>query len=184
MLQKVKSTALLMGAMLAVSIPGVALAQNHGGSGHGGYSRGGTRGQSYGGVRSYAAPRGYSGGEHFVSPRGYYGGSYVVPRSYGRPVYRGYYGGGAYFGYGYPYGYAYAPGYAYVSGYAYGPAPQPCTDGAYDQYGNWVPNPACYAGQGQYPQSQQGYDPNQYPQQQYPQQPQQNYYPNQQPYNR
>jgi hypothetical protein len=99
-----------------------------------------------------------------------------------RPGYRGFYGGGIYLGYGVPYGYAYAPGYAYGygydpgyaydPGYSYGPgpsygqapppAPQGCSAGGYDQYGNWIPNPNCATNQQQpYPQQQPNYDPNQ-----------------------
>jgi hypothetical protein len=96
-------------------------------------------------------------------------------------VYRGYYRGGVYLGLGSPYAYGYDPGYVYPPAYSvapYGPAPAPqtCTDGSYDQYGNWVPSPNCYSGQQLYPPAQQNYDPNQQP---YPQ-PQQNYDPNQQ----
>jgi len=135
------------------------------------------------------SPRGYSRGPS------YYDRGYIAPRSYGRPIYRGYYGGGAYLGYGLPYGYPYAPGYAYDPGYYYGPAaaPQTCAQGSYDQYGTWIPNPYCYSNQQQYPPPQQNYNPQQYPQQQpyydpnqqqYPPQ-QQNYAPSQpQPYNR
>jgi hypothetical protein len=208
MLQKIASTAFLLGTLLTLSIPGVGLAQNHGGRSEGrrsGSSRGSvgsSRGQSFAG-RNYG-PRGtfggsrYAGGQSFASPRGsderrgysvgpsYYGGGYVAPRSYGRPVYRGFYGRGVYLGYGAPYGYlydpgyVYGPGYAYDPGYSYGPAPAPqaCADGSYDQYGTWVPSPNCYPGQRQYPQPPQNYDPNQ---QQYPQR-QQNYDPNQQQY--
>ena len=213
MLQKFASTAFVIGTLLTASIPAVGLAQNHGGRSGGGRSSpsrgsaGSNRGQSFaGGSRDYG-PRGssggsrYAGGQSFASPRGYdgrrgysggpsyYGGGYVAPRSYGRPVYRGFYGGGVYLGYGSPYGYAYDPGYvyspgnAYDPGYSYGPAPAPqaCADSSYDQYGTWVPGPNCYSGQRQYPPTQQNYDPNQ---QQYPQ-PQQNYDPNQPPrYNR
>ena len=89
----------------------------------------------------------------------YYGRGYAVPRYYVRPGYRGYYGGGVYLGFGAPYGYAYGPGYvydpyaydpgyAYTPGYSYGqqaapPPQQACTDGSYDQNGNWVPSPNC-----------------------------------------
>jgi len=95
-----------------------------------------------------------------------------------------------YFGLGAPYGYAYDP-YYYDPGYyatdpayTYGPAPAPqaCSGGSYDQYGNWVPDPNCNAGQQPYQQQYQeqappqNYDPQQYPQ------PQQNYDPNSQQY--
>jgi len=51
------------------------------------------------------------------------------------------------------------------------PAPQACTEGSYDQNGNWIPSPNCYSNQQQYPQQQQQYpqQQQQYPQQQYPQ---------------
>jgi hypothetical protein len=86
----------------------------------------------------------------------------------------------------------------YLGSYAPAPTPQTCAQGAYDQNGNWVPNPNCYSNQQQYPPqppqqnynyNQQQYPPQQQPyydpnQQQYPQ-PQQNYDPNQaQPYSR
>src|SRR5436190_5498661 len=210
MLQRLASTALVVGTLLTASLPVVGLAQNRNSRSGGG--RTGTSGRSAEGSRSGAqsftggsrnyAPRSfsggsrYSGGQSFVSPRGNdvrrgyssaprsYGYSYAVPRSYGRPVYRGYYNRGIYLGYGVvPYGYSYDPGYVYDPGYAYdqrpayemAPAPQACQPGSYDQYGNWVPNPNCYSSQEQYPAPQQNYNPNQ-PQYQ---QPQQNYDPNQ-----
>jgi hypothetical protein len=196
MLQRLASTAFVVGTLLTASIPVVSFARDGGRSEGGrgassGRSAGGSRGQSFsGGSRNYA-PRGfsggnrYSGGQNFVSPRGGnegrrgysgdYSRGYVAPRSYGRPVYRGYYDRGLYLGYGAPYGYGYAydsgyaygypydPGYAYGQGYSYGPAPVPqaCAAGSYDRYGNWVPNPNCYSSQPQYPPQQQNYDPNQ-----------------------
>ena len=129
MLQRFASTAFVVGTLLTSSIPAVGLAQNHGGRSGGQRSSpsrgsaGNNRGQSFaGGSRNYAS-RGssggsrYAGGQSFANPRGYdggrnyYGGGYVTPRSYGRPVYRGFYGGGVYPGYGTPYGYPYDPGY-------------------------------------------------------------------------
>src|ERR1017187_11005736 len=120
MLQRYASSAFVVGTLLALSMPAVVLAQNHGGGSGGGRSSisrgsaGGNRGQSpAGGSRNYA-PRGSSGGsryageQSFASPRGYsggpssYGGAYATPRSYRRPVYRGFYGGGVYLGYGAP----------------------------------------------------------------------------------
>jgi hypothetical protein len=88
-------------------------------------------------------------------------------------VYRGYYGGGLGFYYGgAPYyytdpGYYYDPGYTYAPpSYSYGPtpapAPQNCSPGGYDQYGNWIPNPNCVNQQQQYPQ-QPNYYQNQPP---------------------
>ncbi len=189
-LQRFASKVIVSGTLLAAFIPVAGLAREHGVNSRGERSSpavrssGGNSGQRYSGEsrnfapsraygrQAYVAPRGYSGGH------GYYGRSYIAPRSYARPAYRGYYSGGVYLGYGAPYGYSYAPGYAYDPGYSYGPAPAPpaCTDGAYDQYGNWVPNPNCYAGQPQYQAApQQNYDSNP---QQYPQtQPQQDYDP-------
>ena len=169
MLQRFASTAFVFGTLLAASIPAIGLAQNHG------RSEGRRSAPSRDSARSYGGQRFSGGGRSFVSPRGYegrrgyYGGGYVTPRSYRRPVYRGFYGGGVYLGYGAPYGYAYDPGYVYppaypyAPGYSYGPAPAPqgCTEGAYDQYGNWVPSPNCYSGQPQYSQPPQNYDPNQ-----------------------
>jgi len=194
MFHRFASTAFVAGTLLLASMPSPGLAQNHGGRSGGGRSSpsrgwaGGNRGLGFaGGSRNYA-PRGsygggrYSAGQSYASPRGYegrrgysggpsyYGGGYAAPRSYRRPFYRGYYGGGVYLGYGAPYGYSYDPGYvydpyAYDPGYSYGPAPAPpaCTDGSYDQYGNWVPNPNCYSGPRQYPPPQPNYDPNQLP---------------------
>jgi len=157
-------------------------------------SRGGggstySRGYSNNSSRSYA-PR-YSGGSgrSFAPSRsygysgrsGYYSRGYVT-HSYRRPLYRGYYRGGVWVTYGLPYAYVYDPtyidpGYAYDPSYSYqyGPAPAPCTQGGYDQYGNPIGDPNCYA-QPQPQQQQPYYDPNQ----------QQPYYdPNQpQPYNR
>jgi hypothetical protein len=184
MLQRLASTAVVLGTVVMASIPAVGLAQGHryGGS-HGNFSResGSSRGQSFGGGGRTYAPRSYSGG--YSRGSGYYGRGYVAPRSYARPVYRPYYRGGVYLNFGVPYGYAYDPGYVYAPGYAYdqsysyAPAPaQPaCTQGTYDQNGAWIPSPDCYSSQ-QYPQTQQNYGPNQ----QYPQQ--QNYDPNQQQY--
>src|ERR1700674_367141 len=137
MLQRFASTAFVVGTLLTASIPAVSFARDGGRSeggrgGPSGRSAGGNRGQSFsGGSRNYA-PRGfsggnrYSGGQNFVSPRGgsegrrgyagdssYYGRGYVAPRSYGRPVYRGFYDRGLYLGYGASYGYSYDPGYYY-----------------------------------------------------------------------
>jgi hypothetical protein len=217
MLRRFVSTAFVVGTLVTASIPAVGLAQNHGGRSGGGRSStsrgsvGSNRGQSFAGGSHNYAPRGssggnrYAGGRSFASPRGYsgrpsyYGGGYVAPRSYGRPFYRGFYGGGVYLGYGAPYGNPYYPGYLYGPGYAdpgysYGsaPAPQVCADGSYDQSGAWVPGPNCYSNQRQYWPPQQNYNSNQrqYPpppqnydpsQQQY-QQPQQSYDPSQEQY--
>ena len=158
---KLASVAFVAGAMLMFSMPAVSYAQGHGrsGGGHsfGGGGRafsGGGGGRAFSGGGSYA-PR----GGNFASPRGFSRG-YVAPRSYGRPIYRGrygggWYGGGTYFGFGVPYGYYYAPGYAYGYGYdpySYAPPPAPvCNNGTYDQYGNWIPDPNCYSSQGYYP---------------------------------
>jgi hypothetical protein len=208
MFQRFASSAFVAGTLLTALLPAVGLARDHGGRSSSGRSvqSSGNRSSS-GGSHNYA-PRGggsrYSGGQNFVSPRasevrrGYSGGpsyysrGYVAPRSYGR-VYPGYYGGSGYYGggvyLGVPYGYAYGPGYGYDPGYAYdpgyssgpygpAPAPQTCSQGSYDQYGTWVPNPNCYSNQQQYaaPQPQQNYNQQQYPQ------PQQNYNYNQQQY--
>src|SRR5436190_8898235 len=185
MFQRSISTAFLVGALATVS-SGIGLARDHGGHsssgrGYSGRSTAPSGGRSYSGGSHYSAPRGYSGGgnysggRNFVAPRGYYGRGYVAPRVYVRPSYRGFYGGSVYL-YGAPYAYGYDP-YYYDPGYAvppytYGPAPAAappaCTAGSYDQNGNWVPDPSCYADQQQYQQQ---------PQQNYPQhdpQPQQN----------
>jgi hypothetical protein len=123
------------------------------------------RAQPYGG-QSFSRGggyRGYSGGGS------YRGRGYVAPRYYTRPRGRYYGGSSLYFGFGAPYGYAYGPGYydpgyayAYPSysfdpGYTYGP--DPCSDGSYDAYGNWVPDPNCY----QPPQNYNNSNPRPYP---------------------
>ena len=115
MLQKLGLPALVMGAMLALS-PASAVAAERG-------EHGGNRGGAIGRSQQH-----FSGGreQHFDN-HGHYD----------RDRYRGnYYGGPAFsFGfYGAPYAYGYAP-------YAYGP--NYC--GYYDQWGNWVPSPGCYA---------------------------------------
>ena len=189
MLQKFASSAFVIGTLLMASMPAVGLARDHGGQGfsrgsHGSAARGFSGAGRYSGGQSFVSPRGYEG------RRGYAGGPSYYGRGYGRPVYRGVYGGGVYLGYGGPYGYAYGPSYVYTPGYGddpgysygYGPAPAPqgCAQGSYDQYGTWIPNPNCYSGQQQYAPPQQNYNPNQ---QQYAP-PQQNYNPNQQQYAR
>jgi hypothetical protein len=222
MFQKIASTAFVVGTLLTASIPAIARDHGgHSGSGRGGFSgrsAGSSRGQSFSGGGHYSAPRGFSGGSHysggqsFVAPRGYegrrgysggtgyYGRGYIAPRVYRRPYYGGYYGGGLYLGFGAPYAYAYDPGYYYYDpGYAGAPvysypapAPQSCTGGSYDQYGNWIPDPNCNSGQPQYQQQAPQNYPQQYPQtqqdnnydpQQYPPA-QQNYNPNPPQYNR
>jgi hypothetical protein len=212
MAQRLASTALVVGSLMAVSVPGIGLARDHGGHSGGGHGYSGrsaapSGGRGFSGGSHYSAPRGYSGGGHasggFVNPRGYqgspnypagrgsygrgyYGGGYVAPRGYRAPYYHGYYGGGRlYFGYGAPYGYAYDPYYyapAYPADPGYVYGPAPAPA-----------TPACTAGSyDQYgnwvpdPSCYGGQQ--QYPQQQYPrQQPQPNYGPNsqypQQPYN-
>jgi hypothetical protein len=219
MRQRMILSGLAMGTLLAV-LPATGLAQNHRGRSEGGHSYASRGSSGYSRGPSFSSGRSF-GGHSFVAPRGgeprheYSRGRsyYVAPRIYSRPVYRGYYRGGVYLGFGPSYGYAYDPGYAYAPapGYSYdpnysynsGPVTQGC-EGSYDQSGNWIPNPNCATGQGQYPPPQQNYDPNQqqYPQSQpgydpnqpqYPQtqqgydpnqprypQPQQNYDPNQQ----
>ena len=184
MFQRFASTTFVAGALLSVLIPGVGFARDHEGNSGGGRSSAPTRSARNGGSH-------FSGGRSSVSPRGpSYSRGYIAPRSYGRPIYRGYHGGSVALGFGVPYGYAYGPGYAYApatvpaypydpnysSGYSYGPAPAPqsCVPGTYDRNGNWIQNPNCYADQQQYQQApQQNYDPDQQP---YPQQ-QQNYAP-------
>ena len=160
--------------LLAAFIPAAAVAREHGGNYRG--ERSGPAMRSSGGSRNYAAPQ-VSGGHAYAAPRGYSSGrsyydrGYVAPRWYARPGYRGY------FGYGAPYGYGYAPGYAYDPGYdySYTPAPVPpvCNEGAYDQYGAWVPSPNCYSSQPPCQAAPPAYSPNQ---QQYSA-PQQNYDP-------
>jgi len=229
MLQRFASTAFVAGTLLTTLLPAVGLARDHSGNSGGGRSSSFGRSARGSGSRSFSrdsrnyAPRDgnrYSGGQSFVSRPGgsegrreyssgpsYYGRGYAAPRSYGRPVYGGYYSGGFYPGYGAAYGYTYDPGYAYApnyaydpgysSGYSYGPppAPQTCAPGSYDRYNTWVPNPDCYSNQQQYPPPQQNYGSNQQqypplqrnynPNQQQLSQPQPNYDPNQpQPYNR
>jgi hypothetical protein len=192
MFQRFASTAFVAGTLLTAFMPAVGLARDHGGNSGGGRSSSPARSARSGGSHfSGSGASHFSEARSFVSPRGpSYSRAYIAPRSYGRPVYRGYYGGGVSLGFGVPYGYGYGPGYAYApaypydpgysAGYSYGPAPAPqtCAPGTYDQYGNWVPNPSCYSGQQQYQQApQQNYDPNQQQYQQaYPQQ-QQNYTP-------
>ena len=189
MLQKLASTTFVLGSLVIASMPAVGLAQSHGSrsGGNRSFSResgGAYHGRSFAGSGRSYVPHADSGG--YSRGQSYYGG-YVAPRSYARPVYRRYYGGGGvYLNFGVPYGYAYAPGYAYGPSYApgygydpsysYGSERQQCTDGSYDQNGAWVPSPNCYRTQ-QYPPPQQNYDPNQ---QQYP--PAQQYDPNQQQY--
>ena len=168
-LQRFASKLLVSGTLLAAFIPAAALAREHGGDYRGERgspavrSPGGYGGQRYSGAGpNYAPPRSY-GGHAYIAPRGYaagpsyYGRGYAAPRYYGRPYYRGYYSGRVYLGYGAPYGYSYAPGYDYDPE----PAPPYCAEGAYDQYGNWVPSPNCYSSQPQYqtPPPQEYYDP-------------------------
>jgi hypothetical protein len=149
------------------------------------YARSTSRGY-YGGSRGYVAPRAYSYRPYY---NGYYGGGYYGGRYYSG----GYYGAGVYLGLTLPFGYVYPYDYDYGYGYGYAAppvvvAPQTCSPGAYDRYGNWIPNPNCYSSQQQYAQPQQNYNPQQYNpdqqqyydsnQQQYTE-PQQNYVPNQ-----
>ncbi len=183
--------AVLVGALLLAS-QNIALAQHRGGGGgRSSGSRGSFGGQHFsaphgGGTQSFAgrAPGGpaFSGQRGFNGTRGFErGGGYVRPYGYGPRggIYFGYGG----LGYGVPYGYAYDPGYAYGA----------CPAGSYDQYGNWIPNPGCYAAQPQYqgPPPSYGVSPQQYPPAQNynpqgypPPQPNygQNYDPNQQQY--
>lgn len=149
-----KSAVLAVGAFVALC-PVAAMAREGGGHAGGGarLSGGSSARFSGGGARFSGRADGHFG------VRDFRGG--------------GYYRGGVYVGIGgYPYaGYGYAPGYAYDPGYVYGPAygpaqvtvPQTCAP-AYDQYGNPIRNPACYAApQQQYaPQQQQQYAPQQY----------------------
>ena len=159
-LQRFASKLFVGGTLLAAFIPAAALAREHGGNFRG--ERSGPAVRSSGGGHNYVAPRS-SGGHMYVAPRGYSAGpsyyvrGYGAPRSYARPGYRGYYSGGLYLGYGAPYGYAYDPGYAYS--YAPAPASPVCNEGAYDQYGAWIPSPNCYSGQQQYQAPQQNCDP-------------------------
>jgi len=61
-----------------------------------------------------------------------------------------------------------------IGGNPLAPAPQGCTDGAYDQNGNWIPGPGCYPDQQQQNYNQQpNYAPNQRQQYYAPSQPQQ-----------
>jgi hypothetical protein len=169
--------AILAGVVMLAS-QNVALAQHRGGGGgggrssasHGGFSAPRAGAQSFAG-RGSVGPA-FSGQRGFSGARGFERGGVV--RSFGPR-------GGLYFGYGLgygvPYGYAYGPGYAY----------NPCQAGAYDQYGNWIPSPGCYAAQPQYqgPPPSYGVNPQQYPpQQNYNQQgyPPPDYDPNQQQY--
>jgi len=125
MLQKFASTTFVLGTLLIASMPAVGLAQSHGNrsGGNRSFSRqsgGAYRGHSFAGSSRSYVPHGYSGG--YSRGPSYYGG-YVAPRSYARPVYRRYYGGGGvYLNFGVPYGYAYAPGYAYDPSYASNPS--------------------------------------------------------------
>lgn len=148
MLKRLASTAFLAAALLALSLPVTGFAQRGGRSGGGHAYSGASRGYAprgaYGG-----SPRGYSRG---AAPA-YRGGGYLPSRSYGRPIYRGYYGRGVYPGYGVPYGNYYAPSYGYgYDPYYYAAPPAPACGGTYDQYGNWIPAPNCYSGQPYYPQ--------------------------------
>jgi hypothetical protein len=195
MLPRIALTALVAGTLLTTLMPVAGLAANRGGNsggrGNGGHaqsSRGGNRGVAMRGSGEIRRSEGRS----FVSPARGYSRGYIAPRSYGRPVYRGYYGSGVYLGIGAPYGYAYGPsyydpGYAYDPAYSYGPAPAPqqaCVPGSYDRNGNWIPNPNCSNPQQQYapPQQNYNYDQQQYPQQYSQQPPQQNYNYDQQQY--
>jgi len=169
MFHRFSSKALVLAAAVALSIPAAGLAQHRGGGGS--HFSGGSH--SSGGGDHFSGGGHFSGGRSFVAPRGefshgYRGGS----RWYGGPLYRGYYGPsvGLYFGSPYYYSdpYFYDPGYYYNPGYTYtGPAPapvapQPCSPGGYDQYGNWVPNSNCVNQPQQY-QQQPNYYPNQVP---------------------
>jgi hypothetical protein len=192
MLPRIALTAFVAGTLLTTLMPVAGLAANRGGnsggrgnSSHAQSFRGGSRG-----VATRGGEIRRSEDRSFVSPARGYSRGYNAPRSYGRPVYRGYYGSGVYLGIGAPYGYAYAPGYydpgyAYDPSYSYGPAPatQACVPGSYDRNGNWIPNPNCSNPQQQYAPPQQNYNYNQqqYPEQ-YQQQPQQNYNYDQQQY--
>jgi hypothetical protein len=129
---------LLTGALMLIT-PNMTFAQNRGGGG--GHSSGG---------RSFSAPRGggggtarsFSGGQRGPSiqrggqsfSRGFAPGGargFVAPYRYG-------YRGGAYYGYyGAPYHYGGYYGPSYYGNY--------CGGGYYDQWGRWIPNPACYA---------------------------------------
>src|SRR5438067_713572 len=108
MIQRFASTGFVLGTLLIASMPAVGLAQSHGSrfGGNRSFSResaGAYRGQSFGGASRNYVPRGYSGG--YSRGHSYYGG-YLAPRSYARPVYRRYYGGGGvYLNFGVPYGY-------------------------------------------------------------------------------
>jgi hypothetical protein len=188
MFPRLASTAFVAGTLLTALMPAAGFAQDRRGNSGVGRSARSSPAQRSGGGREFSSrgggDRGSSRGQgqRFVSPRGngesrFYSRGYIAPRSYARPVYRGYYGGGIYFGYSAPYGYAYDPGPAYDPAYSYGPtpAPQTCAPGSYDRNGTWIPNPNCYPDQQQYSQPQQNYDQNQQP---YPQSQQPNYDPN------
>jgi hypothetical protein len=138
---------LLTGALMLLA-PSATFAQHRGGGGGGGHASGGHG--SSGGGRSFSAPRGggggggrsfggrgYSGGER---GRSYRGGDHDRDRGY-----RGYYRGGYRGGYGYRGG-TYFGGY-YSAPYYYGGSYYAPYDscGYYDAYGNWIPDPACYA---------------------------------------
>jgi hypothetical protein len=183
---------------LVFSSQSVAVAQHRGG-GEGNRSSGSSGGQRFSAQRngggsfrqstpreSFSGQRGYAGGERGFSER----------RDFDRGGYYRSYGGrsGIYFGFGggYPYapGYGYDPGYPYDPSYYYGQSPvaPPCSEGAYDRNGNWIPNPDCYVNQQQYQSAppnygvnpQQNSDPRTYNPQYLP--PGQGYYPNQQAY--
>jgi len=115
---------LITSALMLVA-PSVTFAQNRGGGGH---SSGG---------RSFSAPRG--GGTARSFSGGQRGFSTGRERGYSVPYRYGYRGGGAYFGY-------YGAPYYYGGGY-YGPSyyGNYCQSGYYDQWGRWIPNPACAA---------------------------------------
>lgn len=164
--------AILIGALLSAA-PTLTLAAEHGGrsaSGHAPSFGGG----HVGAFRAPAAPRSYAAPRAYAAPRTYA----APPRSYPAPArvypgsgYRGgYWRGGVYIGVGSPwYGGYYGPSYVYSPTYTVAPtvtAPA-CPDGSYDQYGNWIPAPACYGNSPQYP-SQYSQQP-QYSQPQYQQ---------------
>jgi hypothetical protein len=179
MFQRLSLGALALAAVLAVSMPVAGRAQYRGGGGH---SSGGGHFSDGGG--SFGSPRGFSGG-HFDGTRGFRGGfegrdHWGGRFRYGGPVYRGrgigfsfgapYFCGAPYYYYDDPGYYYYDPGDLHDPGNTYAPnystrpapAPQTCSPGGYDQYGNWVPNPNCLNQQQPYPQ-QPNYYPNQAP---------------------